>query len=44
MAYLDASREIPEDAEFDVELHRATVKARLAPLPFWTHGTANPKK
>ena len=44
MAYLDASKEIPEDAEFDVELHRATVKARLAPLPFWTHGTANPKK
>lgn len=44
MAYLDASKAIPEDAEFDVELHRATVKARLAPLPFWTHGTANPKK
>ena len=44
MAYLDASKEIPEDAEFDVELHRATVKAHLAPLPFWTHGTANPKK
>jgi len=44
MAYLDASAEIPEDAEFDVELHRASVKAKLAPLPFWTHGTANPKK
>ena len=44
MAYLDAGREIPEDAEFDVELHRATVKAHLSPLPFWTHGTANPKK
>ena len=44
MAYLDASREIPEDAEFDVELHRATVKAHLSPLPFWTRGTANPKK
>ena len=43
MAYLDAGREIPEDAEFDVELHRATVKARLSPLPFWTRGTANPK-
>ncbi|MBP5532088.1 MAG: glycine cleavage system protein T, partial [Lentisphaeria bacterium] len=43
MAYLDASAEIPEDAVFDVELHRAVVKAKLAPLPFWTHGTANPK-
>ena len=43
MAYLDASAEIPADAEFDVELHRAVVKAKLAPLPFWTHGTANPK-
>ena len=43
MAYLDASEEIPEDAVFDVELHRAVVKAKLAPLPFWTHGTANPK-
>ena len=44
MAYLDASAEIPADAEFEVELHRAVVKAKLAPLPFWTHGTANPKK
>ena len=44
MAYFDASAEIPADAEFDVELHRAVVKAKLAPLPFWTHGTANPKK
>ena len=43
MAYLDASAEIPADAEFEVELHRAVVKAKLAPLPFWTHGTANPK-
>ena len=44
MAYLDASAEIPADAEFEVELHRAVVKAKLAPLPFWTHGTANPKQ
>ena len=44
MAYFDASAEIPADAEFEVELHRAVVKAKLAPLPFWTHGTANPKK
>jgi aminomethyltransferase len=43
MAYLDASAVVPEDAVFDVELHRAVVKAKLAPLPFWTHGTANPK-
>jgi len=43
MAYLDASQPIPEDAVFDVELHRAVVKAKLAPVPFWTHGTANPK-
>ena len=44
MAYLDADKKIPEDAEFDVELHRATVKAHLSPLPFWTRGTASPKK
>ena len=44
MAYFDASAELPADAEFDVELHRAVVKAKLAQLPFWTHGTANPKK
>jgi hypothetical protein len=44
MAYFDASAEIPADAEFEVELHRAVVKAKPAPLPFWTHGTANPKK
>ena len=44
MAYFDASAEIPADAEFDVELHRAVVKAKLAPMPFWMHGTANPKK
>jgi len=43
MAYLDASADVPADAEFEVELHRAVVKAKLAPLPFWTHGTANPK-
>ena len=43
MAYLDASVTIPEDAVFEVELHRAVVKAKLAALPFWTHGTANPK-
>ena len=43
MAYLDAGKEIPEDAEFEVELHRATVKAHLSQLPFWTHGTANRK-
>ena len=44
MAYFDASAEFPADAEFEVELHRAVVKAKPAPLPFWTHGTANPKK
>ncbi len=43
MAYFDASAEIPADAEFEVELHRAVVKAKLSALPFWTHGTANPK-
>jgi hypothetical protein len=43
MAYFDAAAEIPADAEFEVELHRAVVKAKPAALPFWTHGTANPK-